>query len=169
MTTDLLAGLGVVAALAAVYWFVKLRGAGDDGPIRVKGGSVVIEAPQTWVGPTSHTYRLARNNPRLSKADVVVTLDGHPQPPSAVPGNVVQVDVVDPGDTNPSAARITIGVSGGVNVASPRLTMNGKELRGTDPGTYMTYVRVLGGNRPATFGPYTAAQSKLLVIEIDPK
>ncbi len=168
MTTELLTGLGVaVAVAAALYWFFAFRSGGEDGPIRVKGGSVTIDAPQDWVS-AGQGFRLKRNNPRLTKATFDVTLNGVPQPGSPVTGQVMHVALVDPGASGPPASRLTITIPRGVDVANPRFNASAKRLTSSDPGTYMAEVRIVGGGPPATFGPYTAAQSKLLVIEIIP-
>ncbi len=168
MTTELLTGLGVaVAVAAALYWFLTFRRGGDDGPIRVKGGSVTIDAPQDWVS-AGQGFRLKRNNPRLTKATVDVTLNGVSQPGSPVTGQVVHLALVDPGASGPAASRLTITVPRGVDVANPRFNASAKRLTSRDPGTYMTEVRVVGGGPATTFGPYTAAQSKLLIIDIIP-
>ncbi len=169
MTTELLTGLGVAAAVAAaLYLFLTFRRGGDDGPIRVKGGgSVIIDAPQDWVS-AGQGFRLKRNNPRLTRATVEVTLNGVSQPGSPVTGQVVHLALVDPGAPGPAAARLTITVPRGVDVANPRFTASAKRLTSRDPGTYMTEVRVVGGGPATTFGPYTEAQSKQLIIDINP-
>lgn len=166
MTTAQLAMFTVTAAGLIVAFFLYFKGAADDGPIRVKGGSVIVEAPQDWVSPSAQHYRLAANNSALRQASVTVTLDGIAKAPAH--GKVVQIDLVDPGDSSPDAGKVTIAIAGGIEVVNPRLTMSGRTLRSTGDGTYMTLVRVLGGGTPETFGPYSAAESKKLVIVIKP-
>jgi len=166
MSPEALVALGVAAAAAAALAvYLKFRAAGDDGPIRVKGGSVTIDAEDDWVATPGQPFKLAHDNRRLTHLSLVVTLDGVPSGPFN--GREVEVEVVEPTGSGGTTEQIDIKVANGVRVKSGKLRASGKVLTHDNAGAFMQNIRLRGGP-PKDFGPFDAAQSKKLMVEIQP-
>ena len=73
----------IVAVGNAIYQTVKASTRSDEGPIRVKGGSVVIEGEDDWESTSSgQDFKLkATDNPKLNFWSVRLILDGVPDGP----------------------------------------------------------------------------------------
>jgi hypothetical protein len=161
----------IVAVGNAIYQAIKGTGAstrGEDGPIRVKGGSVLIEGEDDWeptTGGQDFKFKL-KDNPALNFWSVRLILDGVPDGPFF--GKTLDVVMEAGGSTTTTVCR----AKGGIRVKQPgSLAIDSGNTRllkhtGTDP--FIRELRLRGGVSPRDFGPFTPQESKVLQVVLQP-
>ena len=155
--------LGVTAIAGVVDFFKKIFGAGDDGPIRVKGGSVTIESDKLpWVADEGdepgndapeYTFAGQRNGWRVSFF--------HPSSKQNITADVrrVHIEIRDP------QTKVVFRANGSARVfdRDRAFTASGTKLTHASSGAWIRRVKL----DPASGGPYDFEQADKPTIQLD--
>ncbi len=160
------AGAAVIVAVGnAIYQALKASptSAGDEGPIRVKGGSVYVDADDYWEAASANGYKLKnRDNPNRKFWSGRVFVDGVPS--NQWNGRLVEIDVVPVAGGNTKTLKCH--VKGGIRVtpASDLVidSADGKRLQNKD--VYISAVRIRESLDPLDFGPFAQPDSKFVEV-----
>ena len=113
--TTAAAAAAIVAVGNAIYQAFKASTRSDEGPIRVKGGSVLIEGEDEWeaIGSGQDFKLKNQDNPKLNFWSMRLIFDGVPDGPYF--GKTLEV-VMDAGS---GLTTTTCKVNGGIRVTQP--------------------------------------------------
>ncbi|HTM30726.1 MAG TPA: hypothetical protein VL263_05460 [Vicinamibacterales bacterium] len=155
-------GAAVIVAVGnAIYQALKASptAASDEGPIRVKGGSVFVDADDDWEA-SGNEYKLKNyDNPKRKFWAGRVFIDGVPS--NQWNGRIVEIEVAPRAGGNTKT--FMCKVKGGIRVTpASLLSLQGKRLEVTD--YYIANVRIRDSLNPLDFGPFNEAQSKLVEV-----
>jgi hypothetical protein len=133
----------------------------DEGPIRVKGGSVFVDTEDEWVSAGGGKFKLKnKDNPKRKFWSVRVFVDGVPS--NQYNGRIVEIEV-NPVAGRGDAKKFECQVKGGIRVTPDTvIALKGTRLEVTD--FFITTVRIKESLDPKEFGPFTPVTSKLVEV-----